>query len=58
MAQIFNMINARKLKNEEYNVFADFFNNYRFIVILLMILVVQIVLVYFGGRAFKTVPLD
>lgn len=58
MMQIFNMINARKLLNDQYNVFADFFNNFRFILVLIIIIVVQISLVYFGGRAFKTVPLD
>lgn len=58
MMQIFNMVNARKLKNDEYNVFADFFNNIRFIVILVLIIVVQIALIYVGGRAFKTDPLN
>lgn len=52
------MINARKLKNDEYNVFASFFNNLRFVFILVLILAIQIALVYFGGRAFKTVPLN
>ena len=28
--QIFNEINCRKLKSDEYNVFADFFNNFLF----------------------------
>ena len=57
MMQIFNMINARKLLNDQINVFADFCNNARFIIILLLIIVVQVTLVYYGGRAFKTVPL-
>lgn len=55
--QIFNMVNARKLLNNEYNVFSRFCNNPRFIVILLLIIVVQLVLVQFGGRAFKTTNL-
>jgi len=45
MMQIFNMINARKLLNDELNVFASFFNNFRFVFILILILVVQLILV-------------
>jgi magnesium-transporting ATPase (P-type) len=57
MMQVFNMVNARKLLNDEYNVFADFFNNGRFLFILILIIVVQLALVQFGGRAFKCTPL-
>ena len=57
MMQVFNMVNARKLLNDEYNVFANFFNNSRFIFVLLIIIVVQILLVHWGGMAFKVTPL-
>jgi Ca2+ transporting ATPase len=31
--QVFNEINSRKIKANEFNVFSNFFNNYLFIVI-------------------------
>jgi hypothetical protein len=37
MCQIFNMINARKLGDREFNVFHSFFNNFRFLLIFLII---------------------
>lgn len=57
LLQVFNEINARKLKSNEYNVFAGFFNNPLFLVIMVFTLVVQFVCVEFGGQAIKTVPL-
>lgn len=33
MMQLFNMINARKLGERQFNIFAGFFNNWLFIVI-------------------------
>lgn len=55
--QIFNEINARKLKETEINVFENFFNNPLFLIILLITLVVQISCVQFGGQSLRTVPL-
>lgn len=55
--QVFNFFNARKLKKDEINVFADFFDNYLFIFIVFGIFVCQIFIVTFGGKAFMLVPL-
>ena len=55
--QIFNFFNARKLKKDELNVFADMFNNYLFIVIVILIFVLQIFIVEYGGETFHLVPL-
>lgn len=46
--QVFNSINARKLENE-LNVFAGFFNNPLFLVITIFTILVQVVLVEYGG---------
>lgn len=51
--QVFNEINCRKLLSTEYNVFAGFFNNPLFLLIILVTIVVQIILVTFGGQIFK-----
>jgi len=55
--QIFNEINARKLGERDFNVFAGFFNNYLFLLIILGTLTIQIILVQFGGVAVRTTPL-
>lgn len=55
--QIFNEINARKIKDKEFNVFHNFFNNPLFIIIEIVTIAVQIVLVQIGGRAIKCSPL-
>ena len=55
--QCFNEINARKIKAHEFNVFEGFFNNPLFIIIELITVIVQILLVTVGGRAFKCAPL-
>ena len=43
--QLFNQINARKIKAEERNVFEGFFNNGCFVVVAVFTFVVQIVMV-------------
>jgi hypothetical protein len=45
MLQIFNEINAKKLLPQEVNVFAGLFNNWFFITILLISIVVQVLFV-------------
>jgi Ca2+ transporting ATPase len=55
--QIFNEINARKLGNQEYNVFHNFFNNFLFLGILLATICVQIAMVQYGGVPTRTAPL-
>jgi Ca2+ transporting ATPase len=54
---VFNEINARKLKRDEYNVFKDFFNNPIFISIMIAVIVVQLLIVEFGGIALRCSPL-
>jgi len=47
--QVFNEVNCRKLKSTELNVFKGFFNNPLFLIILVGTIVVQILIVEFGG---------
>lgn len=58
LLQIFNEINARKLKHSEVNVFENFFNNPMFIIILIGTIVIQITMIKFGGKSLKTVELS
>jgi magnesium-transporting ATPase (P-type) len=55
--QVFNEINSRKLGVKEYNVFAGFFNNFLFIGVIIGTIIVQIVLVEYGGKPVRTCPL-
>lgn len=57
MLQLFNEVNARKLKPDEFNVFEGFFNNSIFLIVFFGTLIIQFVLVEFGGRAVKVTPL-
>ena len=56
--QVFNSINARKLQKDEYNVFSGIFGNWLYLLIQGIIIVGQIILVTFGGRAVRTHPLS
>jgi Ca2+ transporting ATPase len=47
--QLFNEINCRKLHSSELNVFDGFFTNWIFLGILIGTMIVQILLVQFGG---------
>ena len=53
MMQIFNAVNCRKLKLSEVNVFAHFCNNPFFFVIEVIIVIIQFLLVEFGGQFVK-----
>ena len=55
--QLFNQINARKLGEKEYNIFAGFFNNWIFIGITILTFAVQVIIVEYGGRALRSTPL-
>jgi Ca2+ transporting ATPase len=55
--QVFNEINARKIKAGELNVFAQFFNNWLFMFIEFGTIIVQIVIVQYGGQFIKCSPL-
>jgi len=54
--QVFNEINSRKVTNE-MNVFKGIFTNPLFCGILSFIVIVQVLIVEFGGHGLKTVPL-
>lgn len=56
--QVFNEINARKLKSDEINVFKNFFNNPLFLLILVATVVIQVCCVEYGGHSLRTVPLS
>ena len=56
--QVFNEINARKLKSEEYNVFENFFNNKLFLIIVVATIIIQLTMVKYGGESMKTVELS
>jgi len=57
MMNIFNQINCRKLGMKEFNVFANFFNNILFIIIVGGEFVAQWFMVSIGGQLFRTTPL-
>jgi Ca2+ transporting ATPase len=57
LMQVFNEINARKLKSSEINVFKNFFNNPLFFIILILTVLIQLACVEFGGHSLRTVPL-
>lgn len=57
LLQIFNEINARKLKHNEVNVFENFFNNPMFLIILVGTIIIQLTMVKYGGKSLKTVEL-
>ena len=54
-AGIFNCFNAR---TSRINVLAHLLENYMFMFIILFIFVIQIIMIYFGGSMFRTVPLS
>jgi Ca2+ transporting ATPase len=58
LLQVFNEINARKLKSTEINVFKNFFNNPLFFIILVLTLAIQFACVEYGGHSLRTVPLS
>lgn len=58
LLQIFNEINARKLKHSEANVFENFLNNPLFLIILVSTIVIQLTMVKYGGKSLKTVELS
>jgi len=55
--QLFNLINAKKLGDRDFNIFAGIFNNFIFIFILLLCFAVQVAMSNYGGRAVRCYPL-
>lgn len=58
LLQVFNEINARKLKNHEYNVFENFFNNKLFLIIVVATIIIQLTMVKYGGQSLQCVELS
>ena len=56
--QVFNSINARKLDQKEINIFEGINDNIYYILVQSFIVLGQIILVTFGGRAVRTQPLS
>lgn len=55
--QVWNLINARKLLADEFNVFSNFCNNPMFFLIFFISMITQVLLVQIGGNKVKTYPL-
>jgi len=58
LLQVFNQINCRKLKKDEYNVFQGFFNNWLFLIVEIFTIIIQFIIVQLGGSFTKTSPLS
>ena len=56
--QVFNEINSRKLGVAEYNVFSGLFNNFMFVAIMVGTVVIQVVIVQYGGITLRVCPLS
>ena len=56
--QVFNLINCRKLKSSEVNVFKGLGNNGLFLWIFSIIIILQHILVEFGGQPINCTPLS
>jgi P-type Ca2+ transporter type 2B len=55
--QVFNSINCRKLNKCEWNVFKDIFDNPLYLGIQIFTVVIQVLMIQFGGRVLRTRPL-
>lgn len=58
LMQIFNEIACRRIKSNEFCIVEHFFNNWRFIVILIITAGVQVLLVQAGLKGINTTPLS
>lgn len=56
--QLFNQINARKIEKGENNVFSGMFNNWMFVAVLVLTLVIQVCMVELAGETAKCYPLN
>lgn len=55
--QLFNELNCRKINNE-LNILENIHHSYLFIIIVAFSAIVQVLIVFFGGAAMQTVPLQ
>lgn len=51
--QVFNSVNARKLRKKEINIFKGILGNWYYLLVQMFIIVGQIIIVTFGGRAVR-----
>ena len=58
LMQVFNEIACRRIKSDEFLIVDKFFNNWRFIAILIITILVQVGLVQSGAKGINTYPLD
>jgi len=58
LMNLFNQFNSRKLGWKDLNIFNGFFNNFKFLLIVLIEFGFQYGIVQFGGQIFRTSPLD
>jgi Ca2+ transporting ATPase len=56
--QLFNEINCRRLSTQDFNMFDNIHRNTLFMIVWVFTLVVQVIIVMFGGKIFGCVPLD
>ena len=53
-----SIFNAFNIRTHRLNIFADLFKNKCFIGIIIFIIVVQLIIIYFGGTLFRTVAIN
>ena len=56
--QLFNEINARSVDDDHQGVFKGVLQSYIFVIVVLASVALQVIIVQFGGDAFKVVPLS
>jgi magnesium-transporting ATPase (P-type) len=57
LMNLFNQLNSRKIGWKDLNIFDQFFNNFYFLIVLVLEFVVQYGIVELGGSIFRTSPL-
>lgn len=55
---IFNQMNSRKIKKKDYNIFKGFSQNKLFFIITLIMVVLQVMAIEYGGKPLECVPLS
>lgn len=54
---LFNEINSRKVSSDSYNVFSNLLDNFYFIGVFIVTIVIQYVMIQYGGRMTRCSPL-
>lgn len=58
LMNLFNQLNSRKLGWRDFNIFDQFFNNFYFLLIVVLEFAAQYFIIEFGGSIFRTAPLN